>query len=77
MKNKIANEACVTNCIVGVKKSARNIAKTIVDTSIMSIGVRMWLAFSSLNIKEIINVATPCARKAGPNLKPLMMSQMA
>ena len=30
-KNTRANDACVMSCIVGVKKSALKVAKTIVD----------------------------------------------
>ena len=65
------------SCIVGLKKSALTIANTTVDNSITSIGVRIWLPSSSLKIAETVNVAIPCARKAGPSLNPLMMSHTA
>jgi len=44
-------------CIMGDKKSALRTARTIVDTSIISMGVRTWLASSSLNTAATVKVA--------------------
>lgn len=56
--NTRANDACVMSCIVGVKKSALKIAKTIVDNSIISIGVSICAASNSQKIAHTLNVAT-------------------
>jgi hypothetical protein len=40
-KKHRAKNDCVMNCILGVKKSALKIAKMIVETSIISIGVNI------------------------------------
>jgi hypothetical protein len=45
--------------MLGVKKSALSIAKTIVDISITSMGVKIWLAPSSQKIAETVKVAIP------------------
>jgi len=56
-KNVRANDACVMSCIVGVKKSALKIAKTIVDNSMISIGVNKCAASNSQKIADTLNVA--------------------
>jgi hypothetical protein len=56
-KNTRANDACVMSCIVGVKKSALKVAKTIVDNSMISIGVNRWLPSNSQKIADTLNVA--------------------
>ncbi len=53
------------------------LCRSINECTVPTMGVRMWLASTSLNIADTVKDAIPCARNDGPSLKPLMISHTA